>query len=190
MAGAVAGASGRRRRVERDGASDRGPLAGRAGRAVPGPSAFRGRLARTSVSRRLVRQAATFAAIGIASTVAYLAIYAALRTSLDAALANGLALLVTAIANTAANRRLTFARTGRDGAIRDQAAGLAAFGIALAITTSAVGILGLVVPAASRAAEIGVLVAANAAATVCRFVLLRSWIAAPARPATRDGAVA
>jgi putative flippase GtrA len=134
-------------------------------------------------NRPIVRQAVTFGAIGIVSTLAYVALYAALRPFLDAAPANALALLVTAVGNTAANRRLTFARSGRDGLVRDQAAGIGALLIALAITTSAVGILGMVAPHAGRAAELVVLVAANAFATTCRFLLLRSWIAtAPRRP--------
>ena len=38
--------------------------------------------------------------------------------------ANVVALLVTAVANTAANRRLTFGVRGRDGAARHQVQGL------------------------------------------------------------------
>src|SRR6266487_2389870 len=45
-----------------------------------------------------------FAGIGVASTVAYLLLYAVLRTAAGPQLANLLALLVTAMANTAANR--------------------------------------------------------------------------------------
>jgi putative flippase GtrA len=142
------------------------------------------RAARDLLARRpLVRQVAAFGAIGVLSTLAYVALYAVLRPILDAAPANAFALVVTAVGNTAANRRLTFARSGRDGLVRDQAAGIAALLIALAITTSAVGILGMVAPHAGRAAEVVVLVAANAFATACRFLLLRSWIAtAPRRP--------
>ena len=43
-------------------------------------------------------------------------------------------------------------------------------------------------PRAGRATELVVLVAANALATFCRFVLLRAWIASSARPTTRTGA--
>jgi putative flippase GtrA len=144
---------------------------------APGTGAVRGR-----GLPPVVRQAASFGAIGVVSTVAYVALYAVLRPYLDAPVANAVALVATAIGNTAANRRLTFARRGRQGVIRDQAAGIAALLVALAITTSAVGILGLVAPTAGRGPELLVLVGANAAATACRFLLLRSWIA-PARPA-------
>lgn len=137
------------------------------------------RFARPRRLSPVARQLVTFGAIGVVSTVAYAALYAALRPFMDATIANAAALLATAVGNTAANRRLTFARRGSDGMVRDQAAGIAALVIALAITTSAVGILGLVAPTASRWTEIAVLVLANALATVSRFFLLRSWIAQP-----------
>jgi putative flippase GtrA len=95
--------------------------------------------------------------------------------------------VVTAIGNTAANRRLTFRITGRASLLRDHAAGLAAFGLALAITTGAVGLLERLAPNPGRALEIIVLVTANGLATVARFVLLRSWISAhPSQPGIYD----
>jgi putative flippase GtrA len=124
----------------------------------------------------VLRQVASFAAIGVVSTAAYVAIYAALRQALEPWPANALALVVTAVGNTAANRRLTFAVRDRRGAVRDQVGGLVALGVALAITSLAVGILGAVAPDAGRLAELAVLVAANALATACRFLLLRRWI--------------
>ena len=51
-------------------------------------------------------QIAGFAAIGVASTVAYLLLFLLLRSVMPAQAANALSLLVTAVANTAANRRL------------------------------------------------------------------------------------
>src|SRR5262249_37216056 len=51
------------------------------------------------------RQVLTFAAIGVLSTLAYAVLYLLLREGMGAQAANALALLVTAIANTAANRR-------------------------------------------------------------------------------------
>lgn len=117
-----------------------------------------------------------FVAIGVVSTLAYLVIYAALREFVPAALANGAALLVTAVGNTYANRRFTFGVRGWDGAARDHLGGLIAFGIALAITTSSIGALHVAAPNAGRTTELVVLVAANVLATVIRFVVLRSWI--------------
>ena len=65
----------------------------------------------------------------------------------------------------------------RASVIRDQAAGLAAFGIALAITSGAVALLAVLAPRAGRPLEIAVLVGANAVATAVRFLLLRAVIA-------------
>ena len=123
-----------------------------------------------------MNEARRFVAIGIVSTLAYLAIYAGLREFTSATLANAAALLITAVGNTCANRRFTFGVRGRDGAARDHLGGLIAFGIALAITTSSIALLHLLAPNAGRIAELFVLVAANALATVVRFLVLRAWI--------------
>ena len=63
----------------------------------------------------LVRQMVRFGAIGIVSTLAYLVLFVGLRGSMGYQGANFLALLVTAIGNTAANRRLTFGVSGAAG---------------------------------------------------------------------------
>ena len=137
----------------------------------------RERLNRTLEGRSLPRQLLVFGIIGVASTLAYLAIYAMLRTALPAVAANAIALLVTAIANTAANRRLTFGVRGRADAARHHAAGLVAFGAALAITSGSLWLLGALAPTAGRVTEIAVLVASNVSATLLRFVILRLAVA-------------
>jgi putative flippase GtrA len=126
--------------------------------------------------RPVVRQMATFGAIGAASTLAYVVLYAWLREAAPAAIANALALVATAVANTAANRRLTFGIRGSEGFARHHAAGLLALGAALAITSTSLVVLNLVAPHHGRAAEIAVLVLANAAATLVRFLLLRTAV--------------
>jgi putative flippase GtrA len=131
----------------------------------------------------LPRQLVRFAAIGIVSTLAYLALFALLRTGLPAQAANFLALLATAIANTTANRRLTFGITGRRHAGRHQVQGLIVFGLGLALTSGALFILHAVAPAPPTTVELGVLVAANLAATLLRFVLLRLWLFHRPQPA-------
>src|SRR5206468_3503600 len=83
------------------------------------------------------RQVARFAAIGVASTLAYAALFVLLRLAMPAQAANALALLATAIGNTAANRRLTFAVRGSSGVVRHQLQGLLVFGLALALTAGA-----------------------------------------------------
>jgi glycosyltransferase involved in cell wall biosynthesis len=125
---------------------------------------------------RLSRQLRSFAAIGILSTLAYIACYSALRLTLPATIANALSLLLTAIGNTAANRKFTFMAHRNGTAPRDHLGGLAAFGIALGITTFTIAALHLVAPGASRMVELIALVTANLVATSVRFLLLRAWI--------------
>jgi putative flippase GtrA len=130
------------------------------------------------VPRGLAGQAIRFAVIGVASTLAYLVLFVLLRGSMGAQPANLVALLVTAIANTAVNRRVTFAVRGSQGAGKHQFQGLIVFGIGLAITSGALALL----HTPSRLLELGVLVAANLLATVVRFVLLRAWVFRAQRP--------
>ncbi|HEX7492493.1 MAG TPA: GtrA family protein [Candidatus Limnocylindrales bacterium] len=139
--------------------------------------------------RETVRQVASFGVIGVASTAAYVALYALLReATTPAAAANAIALVVTAVGNTAANRWLTFRVRGRASMARDHAVGLAALGVALAITSASLVVLSAVAPHHGRLSEVVVLVLANAAATLIRFLLLRLVIgraraaAAPATP--------
>ena len=134
------------------------------------------RLAARPRSSRFAGQVVRFLAIGVLSTVAYALLYLLLRSVFPPQAANALALLATAVANTAANRRFTFAI--RDGAhwFRHQLQGLAVFGLALGLTASSLLVLHAADPHPSRAAELTVLVAANLVATILRFVLLRSWV--------------
>ena len=132
------------------------------------------RLAASKLGRELV----VFATIGVVSTVAYAVLYQALRSVTGPTSANALALVVTAVGNTAANRRLTFGVRGGGSMLRDQIGGLVALVVALAITTLSVNLLGVLAPQAGRIVELAVLAVANALSTVARFVLLRAWIAA------------
>ncbi|WP_033290606.1 bifunctional glycosyltransferase family 2/GtrA family protein [Amycolatopsis jejuensis] len=134
------------------------------------------------VSPGLVKQLVRFAAVGVASTVAYLLLFLLLRTMMSAQVANFVALLVTAVGNTAVNRRVTFGVRGRAGVGRHQVQGLLVFGLGLALTSGSLALLhnpGLVL-------ETVVLVAANLAATVLRFLLLRGWVFNPRRTAPEE----
>jgi putative flippase GtrA len=130
---------------------------------------------RPGVPNRLTRQAIRFAAVGVGSTLAYLALFLLLRAPLGAQAANLAALLATAVANTSANRRFTFGVRG-SGAVRHQVQGLLAFAFGLALTSGCLALL----DHPSRPVELTVLVTANVAATVLRFVLLREWVFARA----------
>jgi putative flippase GtrA len=126
---------------------------------------------------RTLAQLRSFVVIGVASTIAYAALYNAARGATTPSFANLLALAVTAVANTAANRRFTFGVHGRGRALRDQLGGMLAFAVALLVTNSAIVALHVLAPAAPRSIEVATLVAANLLATFIRFVLLRAWIA-------------
>jgi len=136
-------------------------------------------------SRGLAWQVPRFLAIGVASTLAYVLLYLLLRGVMGAQAANFVALLVTAVANTAANRRLTFGLRGRAGAARHQFRGLIAFGAGLALTSGALALLRLFAGPAGpgRGTEVVVLVVANLVATLVRFALYRGWVFGDARRA-------
>jgi len=127
--------------------------------------------------RPIAREIATFATIGAASTIAYLALYSLFRAAASPPIANALALVATAIGNTAANRRWTFDVRGSERLASDHAAGLAAFLVALALSSAGLVALQVVAPAAGRPVELAMLLSANVLATVARFMVLRSWFA-------------
>ena len=114
-------------------------------------------------------------------TLAYLGLYAVLREPLGAQPANAVSWIATAIADTAANRRLTFGISGRSGAVRAQGEGLLVFGLGLAITSGSLAALDALVAEPGRPLELTVLLGANLVAGLVRFLLLRSWVFAPRR---------
>ena len=136
----------------------------------------RGRPADGSRRGEIASQLARFVVVGVASTLAYVVLYLLLRPAMSAQAANAVSLLVTAIANTAVNRRFTFGIRGRAQAARHQLRGLIAFGIGLAVTSGALAALDAVTAQPGRATEVTVLVAANLVATVVRFGLYRTWV--------------
>jgi putative flippase GtrA len=123
-----------------------------------------------------VGQVVRFAAVGIASTIAYALLYLLFQLALPGQLANFVALLVTAIANITANRRFTFGVRGRRGVVRHQFQGLIVFGIAWGITSGSLALLHVLRPDASSLLSLAVLTAANLLATLVRFVLFRGWV--------------
>jgi putative flippase GtrA len=125
-----------------------------------------------------------FLAIGVASTLAYALLFLALRGALGSVAANALALGLTAVANTQANRRLAFGVRGREGLARQHAAGALIYLLALGLTDGALAVLRGLDSHPARMLEVAVLVAASLVATACRYVALRTWVFARAR---RDG---
>ena len=129
-------------------------------------------IARLLASARLTR----FLAIGVASTIAYALLFLALRAPLGPGAANAVALAITAVANTAANRHFTFGLRGRTHLVRQHAMGALVYLLTLGLTTGALVLLHALDPDPSRAVELAVLIGASVCATVTRFLALRSWV--------------
>ena len=150
-----------------------------------------GRASADAGGGRLGMQLAMFALVGVASTLAYAVLFLLLRGPFSAFTANLLALLVTAVANTAANRRLTFGVRGQEGALGHQVRGLVVFAIGLGVTSGSLWLLHAS-GSTHRGAEVVVLTVANLVVTVMRFVAMRGWVFSrrrsgrtpPDRPAT------
>jgi len=121
----------------------------------------------------MVGQMVRFGIVGVVSTVAYALLYLMLHPMMGAQAANLAALLLTAIANTAANRAFTFRVRGRTGVARHQLHGLLVFAFGLAITSGSLFALHRFDPTVSKELELSVLVLANLVATLVRFVALR-----------------
>lgn len=128
---------------------------------------------------RLLGQAVRFASVGALSTVAYLGLYAVLRTWISASWANLVALVAATIVNTAVNRRFTFGIRGREAVVRHQVQALLVFGVALGLSEGALELLHVPGGSPPRVVELGALVVANVLATAFRFVLLRLWVFRP-----------
>src|SRR6478752_4928486 len=133
------------------------------------------------VPRGMVGQMVRFGIVGVASTVAFALLYLLLHPAMGAQAANLSALLLTAIANTAANRAFTFGIRGRTGVARHQLNGLLVFAFCLAITSGSLFVLHRFDPTVGKGAELSVLVVANLVATLIRFVALRRVFGAPTR---------
>ena len=128
---------------------------------------------------------ARFMGIGVVSTLAYAVLFLLLRPLLGAGGANAAALAITAVANTAANRRLTFRVRGREHLVRHHVRGAVVFVLTLALTNGALAVLHGLDAAPHHALELAVLVAASLTATVTRYVALRTWVFARRRHTPR-----
>lgn len=138
-----------------------------------------------AASADLASQFVRFASIGAVSTLVFGALFALLVEPLGALSADVIALAICSVANTAANRRLTFALRGRAGRVRHYTAGLALATLPLALTImtlvalSAIGETALV-------PMIVALTTANGCAAIVRFLALRSWVFDSGRPAVGE----
>ncbi|HEX5966952.1 MAG TPA: GtrA family protein [Intrasporangium sp.] len=125
----------------------------------------------------LAAQVGRFAVIGVLSTVLHLGLFALLvRAGVGSQLANGCALVIATIANTAANRAWTFGVTGFECMVAQHGQALVVFGITYVATTLALAIQQWVTPDAGTLAQTVVVAVANVLSTVLRFVAMRRWI--------------
>jgi putative flippase GtrA len=127
---------------------------------------------------------ARFLAVGIACTAAYALLFVLLRAPLGAALANVAALAITAIANTGANRRLTFGVRGRAGLVRHHALGAAVWALTVGLTEATLALVHELAARPARGVELAALLAAQAAATLTRYVALRTVVLGARIPMT------
>jgi len=130
------------------------------------------RLGVASTSGRVPTQLALFVCVGVVSTLAYAILFLGLRQLWPAQVANLTALLLTAVGNTALNRRFTFGVRGGDAG-RHHLQGLLVFGAGLLLTSASLAALG---SGSAHWVEVSVLTVANLAVTVLRFLAMRLWI--------------
>lgn len=130
----------------------------------------------------LASQLVRFASIGVVSTVVFGLLFALLAGPLGPVPAVVAAMAACAVANTAANRRLTFSLRGRAGRRRDLALGALAGVLPLALALGALAALA-VAGVSSTPARVAAVTAASACGSLARFVVLRSL----ALGAGRDG---
>lgn len=132
----------------------------------------------------MVGQLVRFAIIGVISTLAYLLLFVGLQPLTGGQAANFLALLITAIGNTAANRAFTFGVRGSQSVLSHQLQGLAIFACTWLLTSGSLFALHHLAATTAVHLELFVLVVANLVATLLRFVALR-WVFRNAVTATR-----
>jgi putative flippase GtrA len=117
-----------------------------------------------------------FLGIGVVSTLAYALLFLALLPLVGVVAGNALALGITAVGNTAANRRLTFNFHGRDHRLRQHLCSAMVFVIALALTNVSLVLLQAADRGASRGLQLTVVVLASLTATATRYAALRTSV--------------
>ncbi|HEY2331894.1 MAG TPA: glycosyltransferase [Acidimicrobiales bacterium] len=130
----------------------------------------------------LPSQLVRFAGIGITSTIVFGLLFLVLAPILGSVAADVVALGLCALANTVANRRLTFDVRGRPDRARHYLAGTTLATLPLVLTLASLAL----VAGAPLGVQLVAITLANAVATILRFVLLRRIVlghAATGRPA-------
>jgi putative flippase GtrA len=138
---------------------------------MPGDSVASAEAELRPFSEQLVR----FGSIGLVSTAVFAVGFSLLSGSVGHVLAAILSLAVCSVVNTAANRRLTFALTGRTHRLRHFARSLVVSLLPMAAMLTTLGALALV-GSTSTIAALAALTVVNVAAGLVRFVLLQKWV--------------
>ena len=123
----------------------------------------------------MVGQVVRFGIVGVISTLAFMVLYLVLQPLTGAQAANFLALLITAVGNTTANRAFTFGVRGSSKAVSHQIQGLLIFVFTWFLTSGSLFALHHWAPGAAVHLQLFVLVVANLVATLIRFIALR-WV--------------
>ncbi|QIZ34282.1 bifunctional glycosyltransferase family 2/GtrA family protein [Saccharopolyspora sp. ASAGF58] len=151
----------------------------------PAPRAVHPQAVLAKRENGLLWQLVSFGVIGLVSTVITSVLYAVLRSWLPLLLANLVALTVTTLWNTEANRRFTFLnQSSSSGRVHLQ--GLVVFALYYVVTSGALLGLHAWQPDPSRWLEVLVLVVSSVVGTGLRFVLLRSWVFRPEAPSKEE----
>ncbi len=127
------------------------------------------------VAPDLPASVASFARIGVVSTLAYLGLFFALAGAVGRFGASALALAVCTAANTAGHGRYTFARRGRPSPRDLVLGGMVVLSTSVAVTSLALALID-VAGVTSGWLVAAALVLANGAAALVRFLVLRSWM--------------
>lgn len=121
----------------------------------------------------------TFTVTGLLSTALFAAMYLVLRHVWVPALADLVALAVTSVANTEANRKWTFARASEGhppgSRIRQHYRAGILFFLYYASTAGAVSLLRLIFPGANRIAELAAILGVAIVLTTFRYIALDRW---------------
>jgi putative flippase GtrA len=145
---------------------------------------------RAPASNGLAGQLFRFSAVGVLSTLAYVALFLGLSGPFGAQGANVAALALSTIGNTALNRHFTFGVKGWANMTQHQLQASVVFLLALALTSTTLFTAHGIFGDPGRLTELGLLVVANGAATLVRFLMLRRWVFRPTAPVHRDGVTA
>jgi putative flippase GtrA len=124
-----------------------------------------------------LRHLVSFGVVGFVATLMTLALYTVIRTWWPPLAANLVAVTLSTLFNTEANRRSTFLGRSRSRSLAVvHAQAFVVFGLYCGFTSSALLGLHAVADPAPRWAELMVLLAASAIGTLGRFVLLSTWV--------------